>query len=86
MRGDMHHARKGAGVCVRDEIKCFFNITAAEKAFMHRVPGAEGLPQIIKNSIAFGSAPRREGDSQPSVSQIGQQSVRQKHTLWVFCQ
>ena len=49
----------------------------------------------IKNSIAFGSAPRREADSQP-ISQLDRQAVsqterhtlgvRQKHTLWVLCQ
>ena len=40
------------------------------------------------NSIAFGSAPRREADRQP-ISQLARPAVsqvRQKHTVWVFCQ
>ena len=48
---------------------------------------------LKKNSIAFGSAPRREADSQPisqasspSDSLSGKQAGRQKHTVSVFCQ
>ena len=39
------------------------------------------LARFIANSIAFGSAPRRE-----TVSQLDRPAVSQKHTLWVFCQ
>ena len=38
------------------------------------------------NSIAFGSAPRREVDSQPISPRASKQAVRQIHTVWVFCQ
>ena len=39
------------------------------------------LARFIANSIAFGSAPRRE-----AVRQLDRPAVSQKHTLWVFCQ
>ena len=39
---------------------------------------------IQPNSIAFGSAPRREADSQP-ISQLGRQAVSQtENTVWFF--
>ena len=57
--------------------------------------GAKSLPTsnyiCSLNSIAFGTAPRREADSQPgkqsvrqSVGQAGRQTGRQKHTVWLF--
>ena len=40
---------------------------------------------IMRKFYCLGSAPRREVDSQP-ISPLARPAVRQKHTVWVFCQ
>ena len=63
-----------------------YNLLAANS---FKQPIFQGTPKMLgstPNSIAFGSAPRREVDSQPISPRASKQAVRQIHTVWVFCQ
>ena len=54
--------------------------------FVWRSAVVQILDTKCENSIAFGSAPRREVDNQPISPRASKQAVRQIHTVWVFCQ
>ena len=60
--------------------------TASERGAESEVAHKWAGEQRGQNSIAFGSAPRREVDSQLISPRASKQAVRQIHTVWVFCQ